>query len=41
MEIKESKLLISVRLEGERLRVFEEALIDTGAAFTVMPPSLK
>lgn len=38
MELKEGKLLISVRLEGERLRVFEDALIDTGAAFTVIPP---
>jgi len=38
MEIKEDRLLINVRLEGERLQVFEDALIDTGAAFTVIPP---
>ena len=38
MEIKEGKLLLSIRLEGKRFRVLEDALIDTGAAFTVIPP---
>ncbi len=38
MEIEEGKLLARVRLEGKRLRVYEDALIDTGAAFTVIPP---
>ncbi len=38
MEIKEGKLLARVRLEGKRFRVLEDALIDTGAAFTVIPP---
>jgi len=38
MEIKEGRLLLSVRLEGKRFRVFEDALVDTGAAFTVIPP---
>lgn len=38
MKISEGKLLARVRLEGRRLRVFEDALIDTGAAFTVIPP---
>ena len=38
MEIREGKLLVRVRLEGKRFRVFEDALIDTGAAFTVIPP---
>jgi predicted aspartyl protease len=27
-----------VRLQGRRFTVFEDALIDTGAAFTVIPP---
>ncbi|MCP8309671.1 MAG: retroviral-like aspartic protease family protein [archaeon] len=38
MEIKEGRLLTRVRLEGKRFRVYEDALIDTGAAFTVIPP---
>ncbi|MCP8315606.1 MAG: retroviral-like aspartic protease family protein [archaeon] len=38
MEIKEGRLLTRVRLEGKRFRVLEDALIDTGAAFTVIPP---
>jgi len=29
MEIKEGKLLLSIRLEGKRFRVLEDALIDT------------
>jgi len=37
MEIKEDKLLLGVRLEGKGLQVFENVLIDTGAAFTVVP----
>jgi predicted aspartyl protease len=27
-----------VRLQGKRFAVFEDALVDTGAAFTVIPP---
>jgi len=38
MEIKEGKLLTRVKLESKIFRVFEDALIDTGAAFTVIPP---
>ncbi len=38
MEIREGKLLTRVKLEGKRFRVSEDALIDTGAAFTVIPP---
>ena len=38
MEIKERKLLLRVKLGGRRFHVFEDALIDTGAAFTVIPP---
>ncbi len=37
-EIREGRLLTRVRLEGKRFRVFEDALIDTGAAFTVVHP---
>ena len=40
MEIKEGKLICRVMLEGKRFRVFEDALIDTGAAFTVIPPEV-
>jgi len=38
MEIKGRKLILRVKLGGRRLHVFEDALIDTGAAFTVLPP---
>ncbi|MFQ6094769.1 MAG: TIGR02281 family clan AA aspartic protease [Candidatus Bathyarchaeia archaeon] len=38
MEIREGKLLMRAKLEGKTHRVFEDALIDTGAAFTVIPP---
>jgi len=34
------KLLVKVRLEGRRFSVFEDALIDTGASFTVIPPAM-
>lgn len=40
MEIREGRLLTRVGLEGKRFRVFEDALIDTGAAFTVIPPAI-
>jgi len=40
MEIREGRLLLSVRLEGKRFRTFEDALIDTGAAFMVIPPEI-
>ena len=38
--IKEGKLLVKVKLKGKRFSVFEDALIDIGAAFTVIPPSI-
>ena len=38
MKINEGKLVLKVRLEGKRFKVFEDALIDTGAALTVIPP---
>jgi predicted aspartyl protease len=38
MEIIARKLISRVRLQGRRFAVFEDALIDTGAAFTVIPP---
>jgi len=40
MRIRERKLVSRVRLAGKRLHVFEDALIDTGAAFTVLPPEV-
>mgnify|MGYP001118819296 CR=1 FL=1 len=40
MLIRERKLVCRVGLVGKRLRVFEDALIDTGAAFTVIPPEV-
>jgi len=30
---------VRVKLEGKRFRVLEDALIDTGATFTVIPPA--
>lgn len=38
MVISGGKLLTRVRLEGKRYRVSEDAIIDSGAAFTVIPP---
>lgn len=38
MEIVERKLISRVKLQGKRYTVFEDGLIDTGAAFTVVPP---
>jgi clan AA aspartic protease (TIGR02281 family) len=38
MEIVSRKLISRVRLQGKRFAVFEDALVDTGAAFTVIPP---
>ena len=40
MEIREGWLLARVRLAGKRFGVFEDALIDTGAPFTVIPPAI-
>lgn len=40
MRIKERKLVTRVKLGGKRFHVFEDALIDTGAAFTVAPPEI-
>jgi len=37
--MEKGRLLVRVRLEGKRFRVLEDALIDTGAAFTVIPPA--
>ena len=38
MEIVERKLICQVKLQGKSHSVLEDALIDTGAAFTVLPP---
>jgi len=38
MEIVERKLVCRVKLQGDRYSVLEDALVDTGAAFTVVPP---
>jgi len=38
MEIVARKLIGRVKLQGRGLTVFEDAIIDTGAAFTVVPP---
>jgi len=40
MRIRERKLITRVRLAGKRFHVFEDALIDTGAALTVLPPEI-
>lgn len=38
MKIVARKLISRVKLQGRRFTVFEDALMDTGAAFTVLPP---
>jgi clan AA aspartic protease (TIGR02281 family) len=38
MKIVARKLISRVKLQGRRFTVFEDALIDTGAAYTVLPP---
>ena len=38
MEILARKLLVKAELTGRKFSVFEDAIIDTGAAFTVIPP---
>lgn len=40
MEIRERKLISRAKLEGKKLHVLEDVLIDTGAAFTVIPPEI-
>lgn len=40
MEIRERKLISRAKLEGRKLHVLEDVLIDTGAAFTVIPPEI-
>lgn len=38
MKIHARKLLVKARLIGRKFSVAEDALMDTGAAFTVIPP---
>lgn len=40
MRISEGKLVVNVSLRGKRFRVSEDALLDTGAALTVVPPEI-
>jgi predicted aspartyl protease len=40
MEIKEGKLILAARLTGKTISVVEDALIDTGSTFTVLPPEI-
>ena len=40
MKIEARRLLVRVRLVGRKISVFENAIIDTGAAFTVIPPEI-
>ena len=37
MEIVQGRLIVRAKLEGKKVSTFEDALIDTGAAFTVIP----
>jgi len=39
MEISDSKLIVKVRMGREKF-MWEDALIDTGSAFTVIPPEI-
>lgn len=38
MQIIGGKLILPAKLTGKNLSVFEEALIDTGSTFTILPP---
>jgi clan AA aspartic protease (TIGR02281 family) len=38
MKILARKLLVKAKLTGKKFSVSEDAIIDTGAAFTVIPP---
>ena len=38
MKIQARKLLVKAKLIGRKFSVSEDALMDTGAAFTVIPP---
>ena len=40
MKIEGRRLLVRVRLVGRTVSVFENAIVDTGAAFTVVPPEI-
>jgi predicted aspartyl protease len=40
MKIEGRRLLVRVRLVGRTISVFENAIVDTGAAFTVVPPEI-
>lgn len=40
MDIQEGRLISRVKLEGKKFSIFEDALIDTGSAFTVIPPEI-
>jgi len=40
VKIQKGKLITRVKLKGKKFVVFEDALIDTGAAFTVLPPEI-
>jgi len=37
MEIVQGRLIVRAKLEGKKFSTFEDALIDTGAAFAVIP----
>ena len=40
MRISQRKLVLKVSLKGKRFRVSEDAFIDTGASFSVVPPEI-
>jgi len=40
MRISQRKLVLRVYLKGKRFRVSEDAIIDTGASFSVIPPEI-
>jgi len=40
MEITQDRLITRVKLAGARFSTFEDVLIDTGAAFTVVPAEI-
>jgi len=40
MKIEARRFLVRVRLVGRTVSVFENAIVDNGAAFTVVPPEI-
>ena len=40
MRVENNKIVVKIKLIGEKFTTIENALIDTGATFTVIPPEI-